>query len=80
MINAVLVFNNTGQARLTKFYTQLVGQRPALGYSFPLTPRQDTSVQQRLISEIFALVAHRPNTACNFLPCGHFTQVVEDVN
>jgi hypothetical protein len=25
MINAVLVFNNAGQPRLTKFYTQLVG-------------------------------------------------------
>ncbi|KAF1988989.1 Adaptor protein complex sigma subunit [Aulographum hederae CBS 113979] len=51
MINAVLVFNNSGQPRLTKFYTQL-----------------DTSVQQRLISEIFTLVANRPNSACNFLP------------
>ena len=52
MINAVLVFNNAGQPRLTKFYTQL-----------------ETSVQQRLISEIFTLVANRPSSACNFLPC-----------
>ncbi|CAF9935818.1 MAG: Sigma-adaptin 3A [Alectoria fallacina] len=51
MINAVLVFNNSGQPRLTKFYTQL-----------------DTGVQQRLISEIFTLVANRPSSACNFLP------------
>ncbi|EPQ62977.1 Bgt-1098 [Blumeria graminis f. sp. tritici] len=51
MINAVLVFNNAGQPRLTKFYTQL-----------------ETSVQQCLISEIFTLVAHRPNGSCNFLP------------
>ncbi|KAF2668856.1 Adaptor protein complex sigma subunit [Microthyrium microscopicum] len=51
MINAVLVFNNAGQLRLTKFYTQL-----------------DTSVQQRLISEIFTLVSNRPRSACNFLP------------
>jgi hypothetical protein len=29
---------------------------------------QETSVQQRLISEIFTLVANRPNSACNFLP------------
>ena len=29
---------------------------------------QDTSVQQRLISEIFTLVSHRPASACNFLP------------
>ncbi|KAK3670357.1 Sigma-adaptin 3A [Recurvomyces mirabilis] len=51
MINAVLVFNNNGQPRLTKFYTQL-----------------DTSVQQRLLSEIFTLVAARPPSSCNFLP------------
>ncbi|KAF2460257.1 clathrin adaptor complex small chain-domain-containing protein [Lineolata rhizophorae] len=51
MINAVLVFNNSGQPRLTKFYTQL-----------------ETSVQQRLISEIFTLVSNRPPSACNFLP------------
>lgn len=31
-------------------------------------PPKDTSVQQRLISEIFTLVAHRPTSACNFLP------------
>lgn len=55
MINAVLVFNNAGQPRLTKFYTQL-----------------ETSVQQRLISEIFTLVANRPNSACNFLPYALF--------
>ncbi|KAH8778982.1 AP-3 complex subunit sigma [Hyaloscypha finlandica] len=51
MISAVLVFNNAGQPRLTKFYTQL-----------------ETSVQQRLISEIFTLVSHRPAGSCNFLP------------
>lgn len=27
MINAVLVFNNNGQPRLTKFYTQIVSDR-----------------------------------------------------
>ncbi|KAI9695180.1 MAG: Sigma-adaptin 3A [Bogoriella megaspora] len=51
MINAVLVFNNKGERRLTKFYTHL-----------------DTSTQQRLISEIFTLVANRPPSSCNFLP------------
>jgi AP-3 complex subunit sigma len=29
---------------------------------------QDTSIQQRLISEIFALVSNRPAGSCNFLP------------
>jgi len=31
MINAVLVFNNSGQPRLTKFYTQLVSALTRLG-------------------------------------------------
>ncbi len=70
MINAVLVFNNSGQPRLTKFYTQLVlfpNSRASIssGYYYSL---QDTSVQQRLISEIFTLVHARPASACNFLP------------
>ncbi len=34
----------------------------------PLTPLQDTAVQQRLISEIFTLVSARPASSCNFLP------------
>ena len=69
MINAVLVFNNAGQPRLTKFYTQLVCPRstPCLGAQLTSAP-QETSVQQRLISEIFTLVSHRPDSACNFLP------------
>ncbi|KAI4189567.1 MAG: hypothetical protein L6R41_001363 [Letrouitia leprolyta] len=54
MINAVLVFNNSGQPRLTKFYTQLLISSPNI---------QDTAVQQRLISEIFTLVSSRPASA-----------------
>ena len=48
MINAVLVFNNSGQPRLTKFYTQLVRARVCIripletniytGYECPTTP------------------------------------------
>jgi AP-3 complex subunit sigma len=30
--------------------------------------QQDTSIQQRLISEIFSLVSNRPSGSCNFLP------------
>lgn len=30
--------------------------------------QQDTSIQQRLISEIFTLVSNRPAGSCNFLP------------
>jgi AP-3 complex subunit sigma len=72
MINAVLVFNNAGQPRLTKFYTQLVSSllRPlSLSRTVLLTvSSQETSVQQRLISEIFHLVSTRAPGSCNFLP------------
>ncbi|KAI4232782.1 MAG: hypothetical protein LQ349_004793, partial [Xanthoria aureola] len=75
MINAVLVFNNSGQPRLTKFYTQLVrfpvhvnDQGIPEPVRLTLVVTQDTSVQQRLISEIFTLVSNRPASACNFLP------------
>lgn len=34
----------------------------------PLTIPKDTSIQQRLISEIFTLVSNRPSGSCNFLP------------
>lgn len=68
MINAVLVFNNNGQPRLTKFYTQLVA-KPSISFLYTLlTSAQDTAVQQRLISEIFTLVSARPASSCNFLP------------
>jgi AP-3 complex subunit sigma len=33
-----------------------------------LLNEQDTSIQQRLISEIFTLVSNRPPGSCNFLP------------
>ncbi|KAH0533666.1 hypothetical protein FGG08_007603, partial [Glutinoglossum americanum] len=72
MINAILVFNNSGQPRLTKFYTQLTTAtatlKPSLSPFSRSRRNQDTSVQQKLISEIFALVSHRPPSACNFLP------------
>lgn len=68
MINAVLVFNNNGQPRLTKFYSQLV--RPIafiVDLVADLLP-QDTATQQSLLSQIFTLVSARPASACNFLP------------
>lgn len=43
MINAVLVFNNNGQPRLTKFYTQLVCISPYLTI-FSSKKRQDTAL------------------------------------
>lgn len=70
MINAVLVFNNNGQPRLTKFYTQLVGESdstPSHRLADIFSP-QDTQTKKRLIEQIYALVAQRPSSACNFLP------------
>jgi AP-3 complex subunit sigma len=69
MINAVLVFNNNGQPRLTKFYTQLVSlPHSTTRKQDELTQQQDTQTQQSLISQIYQLVARRPSSACNFLP------------
>jgi AP-3 complex subunit sigma len=51
MIQAVLIFNNKGLPRLSKFYTALP------------TPH----LQQLLIAEIFSLVSKRPSGSCNFL-------------
>ena len=68
MINAVLVFNNAGQPRLTKFYTQLVRSSSLLPVLTLSNRLQETSVQQRLISEIFTLVSNRAPGSCNFLP------------
>lgn len=68
MINAVLVFNNAGQPRLTKFYTQLVRSSSLLTHNTSSNSLQETSVQQRLISEIFTLVSNRAPGSCNFLP------------
>lgn len=67
MINAVLVFNNNGQPRLTKFYTQLVCLE-IHAHLILLTLTQDTNTQQSLLSQIFNLVSTRPASACNFLP------------
>ncbi|KAJ5871323.1 uncharacterized protein N7529_003676 [Penicillium soppii] len=75
MINAVLVFNNNGQPRLTKFYTQLVSPshvrdsvRARNRSRTPTHTNQDTQTQQSLIAQIYRLVAQRPASACNFLP------------
>jgi AP-3 complex subunit sigma len=51
MIQAVLIFNNKGLPRLTKFYST--------------TP--SPHLQQLLIAEIFSLVSKRTSGSCNFL-------------
>ena len=42
--------------------------RPHAADSHAYGPHQETSIQQRLISEIFTLVSNRPAGSCNFLP------------
>ena len=51
MIQAVLVFNNKGLPRLTKFYSTIASPH----------------LQQLLIAEIFSLISKRPPGSCNFL-------------
>ncbi|KCV68187.1 hypothetical protein H696_05116 [Fonticula alba] len=58
MIKTVLIINNQGKPRLTKFYSRGGpggGQRP------------DEATQQRIIREIAQLVTRRPDSMCNFL-------------
>ena len=57
MINAVLVFNNNGQPRLTKFYTQLVSSQ---------SRRINILIKQQLITRCASgytnpTISHRPN-------------------
>ncbi|KDN48468.1 hypothetical protein K437DRAFT_86423 [Tilletiaria anomala UBC 951] len=51
-IHSVLIFNNNGKPRLTKFYTHMRG---------------GVSTQQSLLKQIYALVSQRPDGVCNFL-------------
>ncbi|KAJ5440669.1 AP complex mu/sigma subunit [Penicillium cf. griseofulvum] len=69
MINAVLVFNNNGQPRLTKFYTQLVGHanpavfdranipssRPASSKRMQLPPTSTSPLTRRQLLRLRAL-------------------------
>jgi len=50
MIHAVLIFNNLGKPRLSKFFSP----SPA-------------HVRSRLVSQLYQLIAARPDAACNFV-------------
>jgi hypothetical protein len=63
MINAFLVFNNAGQPRLTKFYTQLV--RP----STPLQPQPLTAT-----GNISPTTSHRRNLPASIPPPNRLLQ------
>lgn len=68
-IPALLSVLLSGCVSYLNFQTSYHSTPPLLLHLQLLTsPKQDTGVQQRLISEIFTLVSARPNSACNFLP------------
>ena len=74
MINAVLVFNNNGQPRLTKFYTQLV--RLPLSTHSPhsqhlRTPQRNNHSSHRP-SVSSQPVPHRPATSAHSRPSSPF--------
>ncbi|KAF9208335.1 AP-3 complex subunit sigma-1 [Haplosporangium sp. Z 27] len=64
MIKSVLIFNNHGNPRLTKFYQQIVRTQIC---DMNMELQQDIATQQALIKEIFSLISKRPDTVCNFL-------------
>eukprot|EP00011_Vannellida_sp_DIVA3-517-6-12_P012318 CAMPEP_0114626522 /NCGR_PEP_ID=MMETSP0168-20121206/11825_1 /TAXON_ID=95228 ORGANISM="Vannella sp., Strain DIVA3 517/6/12" /NCGR_SAMPLE_ID=MMETSP0168 /ASSEMBLY_ACC=CAM_ASM_000044 /LENGTH=166 /DNA_ID=CAMNT_0001837829 /DNA_START=37 /DNA_END=537 /DNA_ORIENTATION=- len=55
MIKAVLIFNNDGKPRLTKFYDEAL---------------RSIDEQQQIIRECHLLVQRRAESACNFLESG----------
>lgn len=80
MINAILVFNNHGKPRLSKFYQYYVSnrkeirKRKKINYCIlrALTDKnncvlQTTEEQQQFITEIYQLVSKRDDQTCNFL-------------
>ena len=66
MIKSVMIINNHGKPRLTKFFEHLV-RILACFFLFLIRSRQDEATQQQVIDEIYSLVSKRPDTVCNFL-------------
>ncbi|CAD0022409.1 unnamed protein product, partial [Aureobasidium pullulans] len=75
MINAVLVFNNNGQPRLTKFYTQLiftlVSARPSSSCNFlplpPLLAPAQSSAVSDSHNDVPSLVTYRHYATLYFI-------------
>ena len=70
MIKAILVFNNHGKPRLTKFYQYYVRQDHAARACFIIFVRQAEDMQQQIVRETFQLVSKRDDNVCNFLEGG----------
>lgn len=77
MIKAILVFNNHGKPRLSKFYQYFVSILHYLKnqtWSFVQTRHeyffQNEDMQQQIVKETFHLVSKRDDNVCNFLEGG----------
>ena len=78
MIKGVMIINNHGKPRLTKFYEHLVRVTSRARWRMPpsLTSRdsalspvvlQSVDKQQQMIREMYALISKRSERVCNFL-------------
>lgn len=73
MIKAILVFNNHGKPRLSKFYQYFVSIIPVLTIFYShLMWFQPEDMQQQIIKETFQLVSKRDDNVCNFLEGGRY--------
>lgn len=70
MIKAILVFNNHGKPRLSKFYQYFVGILFKTLQSIMISLFQPEDMQQQIIKETFQLVSKRDDNVCNFLEGG----------
>ena len=74
MIKAILVFNNHGKPRLSKFYQYYVSNLSHVClchvYQYCLLDQQPEDMQQQIIRETFLLVSKRDDNVCNFLEGG----------
>lgn len=76
MIKAILVFNNHGRPRLSKFYQYFVSIQYVAPQNFLKKKwlyiffTQNEDIQQQIIKETFQLVSKRDDNVCNFLEGG----------
>lgn len=75
MIKAILVFNNHGKPRLSKFYQYFVRRYCCICVMItePIL-FQSEDMQQQIIKETFQLVSKRDDNVCNFLEGGRYNR------
>ncbi len=78
MIKGILIFNNHGKPRLTKFYHYYVSDLSSIlttlahvSYFFYLNSKPEDE-QQQIIRETFHLISKRDENVCNFLEGGTY--------